>query len=174
MEKELTNGSDLLGGASLKALPLSIDSLFSSNFMLTEDSLLTGGREHSTFAFNPNNGKIRYNCTRDGCTSSDVDKKLVEEPPNTNDPTIIVYRVNNLVRAVSAPSGVEKWNLSVHQYELCLLTGGIPTPTTAVQKTSPICNLPLGTPVSCLYTLSNTDIMEYLSIRMGLFYATFL
>lgn len=118
--------------------------------------------------------QIRYNCTRDGCTSSDVDKKLVEEPPNTNDPTIIVYRVNNVVRAVSAPSGVEKWNLSVHQYELCLLTGGIPTPTTAVQKTSPICNLPLGTPVSCLYTLSNTDIMEYLSIRMGLFYATFL
>ncbi|RTG90719.1 uncharacterized protein DC041_0010229 [Schistosoma bovis] len=58
MEKELTNGSDLLGGASLKALPLSIDSLFSSNFMLTEDSLLTGGREHSTFAFNPNNGKV--------------------------------------------------------------------------------------------------------------------
>ncbi|CAH8518759.1 Eukaryotic translation initiation factor 2-alpha kinase 3 [Schistosoma haematobium] len=146
MERKLTNGSDLLGGASLKALPLSIDSLFSSNFMLTEDSLLTGGREHSTFAFNPNNGKIRYNCTRDGCTSSDVDKKLVEEPPNTNDPTIIVYRVNNVVRAVSAPSGVEKWNLSVHQYELCLLTGGIPTPTTAVQKTSPICNLPLGTP----------------------------
>ncbi|VDO92810.1 unnamed protein product [Schistosoma mattheei] len=90
--------------------------------------------------------QIRYNCTRDGCTSSDVDKKLVEEPPNTNDPTIIVYRVNNVVRGVSAPSGVEKWNLSVHQYELCLLTGGIPTPTTAVQKTSPICNLPLGTP----------------------------
>ncbi|VDP35069.1 unnamed protein product [Schistosoma margrebowiei] len=173
MERTLTNGSDLLGGASLKALPLSIDSLFSSNFMLTEDSLLTGGREHSTFAFNPNNGKskarilnsfsffvqlipvnvpsllvlqIRYNCTRDGCTSTDVDKKLVDEPPNTNDPTIIVYRVNNVVRAVSAPSGVEKWNLSVHQYELCLLTGGIPTPTTAVQKTSPICNLPLGTP----------------------------
>ncbi|CAH8476740.1 unnamed protein product [Schistosoma turkestanicum] len=88
---------------------------------------------------------IRYNCSRDGCTSSDVDKKLVEEPTNTKDPTIIVYRVNNVVRAVNAPLGVEKWNLSVHQYDLCLLTGGSHTPTTAVQTNSPICNVPLGT-----------------------------
>ncbi|KAH8862147.1 Eukaryotic translation initiation factor 2-alpha kinase 3 [Schistosoma japonicum] len=142
MERKLMSDLELSNEVSLKALPLNIDSLFSSHFMLTEDSILTGGRDHSTFSFNPNDGRIRYNCTRDGCISSD--KMLVEESPNINDPTIVVYRVNNIVRAINAPLGIEKWNLSVHQYDLCLLTGRISTPTTAVQKTSHTCDIPLN------------------------------
>nr|CAH8840814.1 unnamed protein product [Trichobilharzia regenti] len=146
MERRLTDDLELSQEASLKALPLNIDSLFSSNFMLTEESILTGGRDHSTFAFNPNDGKIRYNCTRDGCTNSNIEKSLSDGNVNTNDPTIIAYRVNNIVRAINAPTGVEKWNMSVHKYDLCLLTDGIPTPMNAVQKPLPLCNVPLDSP----------------------------
>ncbi|CAH8516097.1 unnamed protein product [Heterobilharzia americana] len=146
MERRITGDLELSQEASLKALPLNIDSLFSSNFMLTEDSILTGGRDHSTFAFNPHDGKIKYNCTRDGCSSSDTDRKFSDETSYAKGPMIIAYRVNNIVRAISAPVGIEKWNLSVYQYDLCLLTGRIPTPTAAVQKPLPICNMPLNTP----------------------------
>ncbi|TPP66907.1 Eukaryotic translation initiation factor 2-alpha kinase [Fasciola gigantica] len=55
LEKRLDDGS---GETSLKALPLTVDSLFSSNFMLTENSILTGGKDNSLFAFNPMSGEV--------------------------------------------------------------------------------------------------------------------
>ncbi|OON19407.1 kinase domain protein, partial [Opisthorchis viverrini] len=119
--------------ASLKALPLTVDSLFASNFMLTEDSVLTGGKDSSLFAFDPSTGKVKYNCSRDGCSGTSSNSG------GSGDPGILVYRMTHIVRAVHVPTGSEKWNLSIQNNELCAFHGHLSTSTTSVRRNSQTC-----------------------------------
>ncbi|KAG5451732.1 Eukaryotic translation initiation factor 2-alpha kinase 3, variant 2 [Clonorchis sinensis] len=121
--------------ASLKALPLTVDSLFASNFMLTEDSVLTGGKDSSLFAFDPSTGKVKYNCSRDGCSG------ISSNSGGSGDPGILVYRMTYIVRAVHAPTGSEKWNLSIQNNELCAFHGHLSTSTTSVRRNSQTCGI---------------------------------
>lgn len=158
--------------SSLTALPLTIESLFSSNFMLTEDSILTGGRDHSTFAFDPCTGKIKYNCTRDGCTKTNPDDKA-DGTTSLGKPTVIVYRVNHIVRAINAPFGVEKWNLSVRQHDLCLLNDAassvVPSSAAALQIARLKCGLTSSSQGNSLFSKSSTgDFMDEPDFEFGL------
>ncbi|VDP86826.1 unnamed protein product [Echinostoma caproni] len=88
---------------SLKALPLTVDSLFSSNFMVTENSILTGGKDNSLFAFDPLSGRVKYNCSRDGCSRTPSTAEA-EAMFNRRNAMILVYCVNHIVRAVHIPT----------------------------------------------------------------------
>ncbi|CAL8098966.1 unnamed protein product [Calicophoron daubneyi] len=125
-------------GTSLRALPLTIDSLFSSNFMLTEDSILTGGKESSVFSFSPITGKVRYNCSRDGCYNN-----LTHSDSSATDSTntsILVYSTNHIIRAVHAPTGAERWNLSVRQDNLCIVQDRSADGTSIYTRKAPTCS----------------------------------
>lgn len=36
-----------------------------------------------------------------------------------------MHSVSDIVRAIQVPYGIEKWNLSIHQNNLCLFTGAV-------------------------------------------------
>ncbi|KAF5399666.1 Eukaryotic translation initiation factor 2-alpha kinase [Paragonimus heterotremus] len=124
---------------SLKALPLTVDHLFSSHFMLTDDSVLTGGKDTSLFAFDPRTGEVKYNCSRDGCFGSSTSEASVDAK---REPKVLVYRRNHIVRAVHVPTGSERWNLSIRNNDLCLIHDSLPESTTLIRRETPACEPP--------------------------------
>lgn len=124
--------------ATLKTLPLTVDLLFASKFVLTDDSVLTGGKDHSLFSFDPLTGKILYNCSSDGCRSHDSPDVPVEENENLR-PMILVHHTSNVVRAVHIPTGSERWNLSIRNNDLCLIRGRLSASTMLTRQPDPLC-----------------------------------
>lgn len=45
-------------GDKIEALPVSADSLLSSSFKISEDSVITGGKESVVYGIDPTNGKV--------------------------------------------------------------------------------------------------------------------
>ncbi|KAF8561725.1 hypothetical protein P879_09728 [Paragonimus westermani] len=124
---------------SLKALPLTVDHLFSSHFMLTDDSVLTGGKDTSLFAFDPKTGEVKYDCTREGCFGFSASGTSVDAK---GEPKVLVYRRNHIVRAVHVPTGSERWNLSIRNNDLCLIHDNLPESTTFLRRGAPACEPP--------------------------------
>ncbi|CAH8494047.1 unnamed protein product [Dicrocoelium dendriticum] len=125
--------------ASLKALPLTVDLLFASKFMLTDDSILTGGKDNSLFSFDPLSGKVLYNCSQSGCRSLDASDFPVADNENVRS-MILVYHTSNIVRAVHIPTGSERWNLSIRTNDLCLIRDRPSTSTTLMRQSDPMCS----------------------------------
>ncbi|XP_038046904.1 eukaryotic translation initiation factor 2-alpha kinase 3-like [Patiria miniata] len=104
-------------GQSVEPVPLSADMLLSSSFKLSDDAVMVGGKETSTYGINAGTGQIVYICGVSGC-------HMFEEHESTDkDDIIVIERVQRTCRAVEQRTGAEKWNFSVGQHEVSYLPG---------------------------------------------------
>ena len=69
-----------------------------------------------------NTGRIRYECTMEGCFTPSGDKLTPEQNDDFED-IIIVKRETQVVRAVEPRTGSEKWNFSVSTHDVTYKPG---------------------------------------------------
>ncbi|XP_039262638.2 eukaryotic translation initiation factor 2-alpha kinase 3-like [Styela clava] len=106
----LSGGLFKFDGNSVEALPFSAEQLLSSSFKVSDDSILVGGKEVTTFGLDSSNGNIVYLCSAYGCET------FHEVSPTTD--VIIVKRSQQTVRSVENRHGRENWNFTVGEVEL--------------------------------------------------------
>lgn len=111
----LSGGLFKFDGNSMEALPFSADQLLSSSFKISDDSILVGGKDVTTFGLDSSNGNIIYFCSPSGC-------ETIREVSPTAD-VIIVKRSQQTVRSVENRQGHEKWNYTVGEFEIEISQG---------------------------------------------------
>ena len=63
----LAGGLYKFDGESVEAVPLSAETLLKSSFKFADNTIITGGKESRTYGIEMQTGKIRYECSLDGC-----------------------------------------------------------------------------------------------------------
>uniref|UniRef100_A0A915PQ96 PRKR-like endoplasmic reticulum kinase n=1 Tax=Setaria digitata TaxID=48799 RepID=A0A915PQ96_9BILA len=97
--------------SSLSPIPLSAN----TRIMIGNDEI-AGGTFVTSTGINPLTGQIRYQCTAGKC---------VQHEGTTNDSslhTLIMRKNTQVARAVDPVTGAEKWNLSVSEYDISLVS----------------------------------------------------
>ncbi|XP_072313636.1 eukaryotic translation initiation factor 2-alpha kinase 3 isoform X2 [Eucyclogobius newberryi] len=98
----------------MEAVPFSVESLLESSFRIGDDTVLVGGKSHTTYGLGAFSGKIRYICSAVGCS------RWGDEDVEAED-MLLLQRTQKTVRAIRPRSGTEKWNFSVGNFELKLV-----------------------------------------------------
>ncbi|XP_071792922.1 eukaryotic translation initiation factor 2-alpha kinase 3-like [Asterias amurensis] len=104
-------------GHNVEPVPINADTLMSSSFKLSNDAMMVGGKETSTYGINAGTGQILYICGESGC------HMFEENQSKDEDDIIVIQRVQRICRAVEQRTGAEKWNFSVGQHEISYLPG---------------------------------------------------
>ncbi|KAL3982575.1 Protein kinase domain family protein [Acanthocheilonema viteae] len=97
--------------SSLSLIPLSAD----ARIMIGNDEV-AGGTFVTSTGIDPLTGKIRYRCTAGRCMQYEI---------TTNDSslyTLIVRKNTQIARAADPVTGIERWNLSVGEYDISLVS----------------------------------------------------
>ena len=137
----LAGGLYKFDGEVIEPVPLSAEKLLRSSFKFADNTVMTGGKEsryfHENFEFftnlsfwlnfrvygiELNTGRIRYECTMEGCFTPSGDKLTPEQNDDFED-IIIVKRETQVVRAVEPRTGSEKWNFSVSTHDVTYKPG---------------------------------------------------
>lgn len=63
----LAGGLYKFDGESVEAVPLSAETLLKTSFKFADNTIITGGKESRTYGIEMQTGKIRYECSLDGC-----------------------------------------------------------------------------------------------------------
>ncbi|XP_064602611.1 eukaryotic translation initiation factor 2-alpha kinase 3-like [Liolophura sinensis] len=113
----LDGGLYQYNGESIEAVPFTAETLLSSSFKLSENTVVVGGKELCTYGLEKQTGQTRYRCTVQGCTL--VGNKEVSEEEDI----LMITRNTHTVRAVDSRTGAERWNFSVGQHEVHLFEG---------------------------------------------------
>ncbi|CAJ0610212.1 unnamed protein product [Cylicocyclus nassatus] len=98
----------------LEPIPLSTDILLQASVRVGHDAV-AGGRTVTTTGVDPLTGEVRYHCSSSHCNSA------VTKPVTT---TLVFRRSTSKIRAVDALTGIERWNLSVSEYDATLVKSG--------------------------------------------------
>ncbi|CAK9298111.1 unnamed protein product [Gordionus sp. m RMFG-2023] len=128
----------------IRALPFSTSNLLKNSLRFSEDIVLLGGEYVTTFNIDLKTGKPHYVCGLEGC-------QYFNEPADANKPnyrcplatdSLLIKRVDRIVRSIDSRLGEERWNFSVGDLELKLLRAKIPftTPKPPVTLTKPAIN----------------------------------
>ncbi|CAD6191182.1 unnamed protein product [Caenorhabditis auriculariae] len=96
----------------LEPIAVNTDYLLDATLKLGQDAV-AGGRTVSTMGVDIATGKIRYSCTFDKCSSDNT---------STSNATLVIKRVTKSVRAMDARTGAERWNLSVSELDLSVVS----------------------------------------------------
>lgn len=112
-------------GEKVEAIPMSAESLLSSTYRLSDDSMIVGSKELQNFGLDLLSGEIQFSCSSEGCTSAYGEAK--EGSVNGNN-ILVLTRSTHVIRSVDMKYGNEKWNFSVGQHQVSL-----PTKTKASQ-----------------------------------------
>ncbi|CAD5123678.1 DgyrCDS12002 [Dimorphilus gyrociliatus] len=99
-------------GKSVEPLPLNADTLLSSSFKLSDDSVIVGGKTSETYGIDILSGRLKYQCSVKGC------KKFEADSVQESEGTVVLNRNSKTVRSVEVESGIEKWNFSVGDHEV--------------------------------------------------------
>ncbi|XP_062325061.1 eukaryotic translation initiation factor 2-alpha kinase 3 [Osmerus eperlanus] len=99
----------------MEAVPFSVESLLESSYRIAEDTVLVGGKTLTTYGLGAYSGKLRYICSAVGCSRWGEDETGPED-------LLLLHRTQKTVRAVRPRSGLEKWNFSVGNFELKLVS----------------------------------------------------
>lgn len=75
--------------------------------------LFSGGKERQTFGVSLHSGQILYECSMKGCGN--------ESHASSGD-VLVIQRLGQIVRAVEPRTGAERWNFSVAQHDLKLIS----------------------------------------------------
>ena len=94
---------------------MSADSLLSSAFKLSDDSVIVGSKDVRTYGLDIVNGDLLYTCGSDGCTNVYNDARVSDDGS-----TVIVTRTTQVVRSVDIKNGFEKWNFRVGQHQISM------------------------------------------------------
>ncbi|XP_048249248.1 eukaryotic translation initiation factor 2-alpha kinase 3-like [Haliotis rufescens] len=108
-------------GDSIEAVPMTAETLLSSSFRLSDNTMMIGGKDIRTYGIDPTTGQIRYLCTMAGCHD------LSQGESRADDDLIVITRNTQTVRAVDARIGAEKWNFSVGRHEIEIIDGQKPS-----------------------------------------------
>ncbi|XP_061552110.1 eukaryotic translation initiation factor 2-alpha kinase 3 [Phycodurus eques] len=100
---------------SMEAVPFSVESLLESSYRIGDDTVLVGGKSLTTYGLGAYSGKLRYICSAVGCSRWGADDTEGED-------VLLLQRTQKTVRAIRPRSGMEKWNFSVGNFELKLLS----------------------------------------------------
>lgn len=106
-------------GERMGAIPLSMDALLSNSMRVADDTVVTGGKEISTYGIERSTGRLKYACGTDGCHQFHESPGKIDDS-NEDEDVVVVRRLTKTVRAISARTGLEKWNYSVGLHEVSL------------------------------------------------------
>ncbi|XP_063231774.1 eukaryotic translation initiation factor 2-alpha kinase [Bacillus rossius redtenbacheri] len=112
MIPSLSGGLYRFNGESIEAVPVTADNLLqSSGYLFSDNLVIAGGRETSTYGVDVRSGRLMYECSMSNCRNFTDDATDTEE-------VLVVQRLTQTVRAVEARSGSERWNFSVAQHDV--------------------------------------------------------
>lgn len=117
----LAGGLYKFDGEIIEPIPLSAEDLLRTSFRFADNTVMTGGKESRVYGVSAKTGKIRYECTMDGCFKPSGEPLSSKE--NDLEDIIIVKRETQVVRAVEPRTGSEKWNFSVSTHHLTYQPG---------------------------------------------------
>ncbi|KAL2742325.1 eukaryotic translation initiation factor 2-alpha kinase isoform X1 [Vespula maculifrons] len=103
-------------GENLEKLPVTTEQLLSSSFRYSKDLVFSGGKETRSYGVLSTTGKILYECNISGCQNNTTTDTYI------NQEILVIQHLQQTVRAVEPHSGAEKWNFSVGQHELLLIS----------------------------------------------------
>ncbi|CAL8122921.1 unnamed protein product [Orchesella dallaii] len=116
----LTGGVYKYDGDSLYPMPFNADSLLKKSFKLSNDVVITGGKELRTFGIDVKSGNIRYECGIAGCVIPG-DAEVNASGNDSEDAMVLVVKKQiQTVRAIDSSTGAERWNFSVGTHEMAL------------------------------------------------------
>ena len=113
----LAGGLYKFDGEVIEPIPLSAEELLRTSFKFADNTVMTGGKESRVYGIEVNSGRIKYECTMDGCFGP-AGETLSSPNEDDLEDIIIVKRETQVVRAVEPRSGSEKWNFSVSTHHL--------------------------------------------------------
>lgn len=116
----LTGGVYKYDGDSLYPMPFNADSLLKKSFKISNDVVITGGKELRTFGIDVNSGNVRYECGISGCIMPGAAELNPSGKGPEDSPILVVKKQMQTVRAIDSSTGVERWNFSVGTHELAL------------------------------------------------------
>ena len=111
----LRGGMYKFDGENLEAIPISASELLHSSFRYSNDLVFSGGKEVKSYGVSSTTGKILYECGINGCTNKTKEGYIEQE-------VLIVQRYQQTVRAIEPHTGIERWNFSVGQHDLLLVS----------------------------------------------------
>lgn len=114
MIPSLSGGLYRFNGENIEAIPVTADHLLQASFRYSDDLVISGGKESHTFGVSLQNGRILYECSMKGCGND-------SRSSNVGD-ILVIQRLGQIVRAVEPRTGSERWNFSVAQHDLKLLS----------------------------------------------------
>lgn len=139
MIPSLNGGLYKFNGESVELIPVTFDHLLQSSFKYSNDLVISGkisalknkkflfasvcvyynvfvagGKEIHTFGVSLRSGNIIYECSMKGCGNISHSTNVEE--------VLIIQRWGQIVRAVEPRTGLERWNFSVAQHDLKLLS----------------------------------------------------
>uniref|UniRef100_F1KRI9 PRKR-like endoplasmic reticulum kinase n=1 Tax=Ascaris suum TaxID=6253 RepID=F1KRI9_ASCSU len=98
-----------MDSSSLNPIPVSTD----ISVMIGDDAV-AGGTIVSTTGVDPITGQVRYHCTTENCAQMATS--------NPSPYTLIIRRNTQVARAANLVTGSERWNLSVAEYSISLVS----------------------------------------------------
>lgn len=104
-------------GEKVEAIPMSAETLLSSTYRLSDDSMVVGSKDIKNFGINIKTGQLIFRCGSDGCHHTEDTAEIGVVDGNS---VLIITRNTQVVRSVDIKSGHEKWNFSVGQHEIRL------------------------------------------------------
>lgn len=104
-------------GKQMGTTPISADNLLSSSMKMNDDTVITGGKEIRIYGISRKTGHLQYSCGMGPCQyfGSAV----------SDDDILVLRQTTRTVRAVSLVSGTERWNYSVAQHEINLISSDL-------------------------------------------------
>merc|ERR1712223_551719 len=117
----LAGGLYKFDGKVIEPVPLNAEELLRTSFKFADNTVMTGGKESRVYGIEVKTGKIRYECTMDGCFSPSGEA-LSSKETDLED-IVIVKRETQVVRAIEPRTGSEKWNFAVSTHHLTFQPG---------------------------------------------------
>ncbi|RUS80172.1 hypothetical protein EGW08_012061 [Elysia chlorotica] len=102
-------------GEKVEAIPMSAETLLSSTYRLSDDSMVVGSKEIKNFGLDVKTGQLIFHCGSDGCHRT---KGKAEDGTVDGNSVLVITRNTQVVRSVDVLNGHEKWNFSVGQHEI--------------------------------------------------------
>jgi translation initiation factor 2-alpha kinase 3 len=118
----LAGGLYKFDGEVVEPIPLSAEELLRTSFKFADNTVMTGGKESRVYGIEVDTGRIKYECSMDGCFGP-AGEAMGTTADNDLEDILVVRRVTQVVRAVEPRTGAEKWNFSVSTHHVSFQSG---------------------------------------------------
>lgn len=132
-----------LTGRTVEAIPITAENLLSLSYKFSDDLVISGGKDTRSYGVSAKTGKVIYECTMAGCKNESMangqernkifdegngDKEKSTDTVDLSDhdyyvdDVVVIRRQTQTVRAIDPRTGIERWNFSVGNHELEILS----------------------------------------------------